>query len=434
MIYNFRKIYFVTYLVLFFSIQTNATKYYCDPLNGNSTNIGSSSSPWSTLESVFSAGKHFSAGDTIILKSGYHGSPVVSGINNNFVSILAESGAKPTMKNLLFINAKYWDISGFDISPQYANPAEYKFNMDIVGIKESASYIKVRNCNIFTVADISNWSQIDWETKSETGINCNAPYCMLDNNHIYNVSMGIQIAQKGTYTIASNNLVENICDDGTRGLANYCKFEYNTVQNMYVANNNHDDLFQSWSGGTAEKPVVGSDTVVGIEIRGNKFIAHTNAKQPLMTYPQGIGCFDGFAKDWIIENNLISVEDYHGITLLGAINCKIMNNTIVQNPYTLDVIRIPAITISKHKTRGFSKGNLIRNNLTPKLTIDEGAGLEDHNMILLGYRSSFVDYLKLDLHLKPKSKALKAGSEQDTPTIDIDKNTRIAPYSIGCYQ
>lgn len=89
MIYNFRKIYFVTYLVLFFSIQTNATKYYCDPLNGNSTNIGSSSSPWSTLESVFSAGKHFSQGDTIILKSGYHGSPVVSGINNNFVSILA---------------------------------------------------------------------------------------------------------------------------------------------------------------------------------------------------------------------------------------------------------------------------------------------------------------------------------------------------------
>lgn len=434
MAFNLRKIYFVVYLTLIFSTQTNATKYYCDPLKGNSINIGSSSSPWATLESVFSASKHFSSGDTLILRNGYHGSPVVSGINSNYVSILAEAGAKPKLKNLLIINAKYWDISGLDISPQYANPAEYKFNRDMVGIKESASYIKVRNCNIFTVVDISNWSQNDWETKSETGINCNAPCCILDNNHIYNVSMGIQIAPKGTYTVASNNLVENICDDGIHGLANYCKFEYNTLRNMYVANNNHDDLFQSWSGGTTEKPVIGSDTVIGIEIRGNKFIAHTDSKQPLMTYPMGINCFDGFAKDWIIENNLISVEHYNGITLLGAINCKILNNTLVQNPYTLDVIMVPAITVGKHKTRGFSKGNLIRNNLTPKLAIDEGAGVEDHNMILLGYRSSFVDYLKLDLHLKVKSKALKTGSEQKAPTIDIDKNARIAPYSIGCYQ
>src|SRR6185436_8988786 len=120
-----------------------------------------------------------------------------------------------------------------------------------------------------------------------------------------------------------------------RGLSDYGKFEYNLIKNFYVANANHDDVFQSWSGGVYGIPV-GEDTVTGIEIRGNTFISHTDPNQPLLTEPQAIGCFDGMFKDWIVENNLIITEHWHGISLYGAINCRVVNNTIVENPLNFD--------------------------------------------------------------------------------------------------
>ena len=52
-------------------------------------------------------------------------------------------------------------------------------------------------------------------------------------------------------------------------------------------------------------------------------------QQPHRGALQGIGCFDGMFVDWIIENNVIIVDHYHGITLGGARGCRIVNNTVI---------------------------------------------------------------------------------------------------------
>lgn len=39
--------------------------------------------------------------------------------------------------------------------------------------------------------------------------------------------------------------------------------------------------------------------------------------------------FDGWYDDFVVENNLIITNTYHGIAFYGARNCKIVNNTVV---------------------------------------------------------------------------------------------------------
>ena len=70
--------------------------------------------------------------------------------------------------------------------------------------------------------------------------------------------------------------------------------------------------------GRAERRESERGEVVGLVLRGNTIINYEDPDQPHRGTLQGIGCFDGMFVDWIIENNVIIVDHYHGITLSGA--------------------------------------------------------------------------------------------------------------------
>ena len=406
------------------------TDYYCDPNNGSMSNTGTSASPWSTLENVFAANKQFEPGDVIYLRAGYHGTPTITGINADYVTIMPQSDHTPEVKKLVVENAAKWVISGLTVSPEIVNSYE---RGNFVKINSSASYITLKDCFIYSALDTEGWSQSDWENRMGNGISCSGPHCLITNNHIKNISFGLSLNRPARYTVVSHNVIENVLNDGVRGLSDYGKFEYNTVKNFYVSNSNHDDIFQSWSGGSNGVPV-GADTVTGIELRGNLFISHTDPDQPLITHPQGIGCFDGVFKDWIIENNLIVTEHWHGISLYGAINCKIVNNTLVENPLDLADKMVPWIKVTAHKNNTPATGNLVRNNITSSMKNDDDIGTVDHNIVTKDYTDHFVDYAAFDFHLKEGSDAIDAGSDENTPVIDLEQNTRTKPYDIGCYE
>ena len=63
--------------------------YYVNPVGGHISNNGSINSPWDTLANVFLNNKKLGAGDTIVLMSGYHGMPNITGNNSNYVTIKA---------------------------------------------------------------------------------------------------------------------------------------------------------------------------------------------------------------------------------------------------------------------------------------------------------------------------------------------------------
>ena len=149
------------------------------------------------------------------------------------------------------------------------------------------------------------------------------------DNRLLNVNFGISVGASDS--LITGNLVENFAGDGLRGLGNHCTFEYNTVKNCYKVNANHDDGFQSWSTGPGG---VGTGEVVGVVLRGNTIINYDDPNQPYRGTLQGIGCFDGTFVDWVIENNVIITDHWHGITLLGARNCRVINNTVMDQNNT----------------------------------------------------------------------------------------------------
>jgi hypothetical protein len=418
---------------------SRAVGYYCDPVTGSMSNNGSSSSPWSTLEAVFAANKTFNSGDVINLRTGFHGAPTIKGINSSNVVIQPEPGNVPTLSRLKTLGASNWSISGLTISPELASPAATGGN--VVELDATSNHIALDSCLIYSANNPASFSQTQWEGMA-TGISTAAPYSLINNCHIKNVNNGAII--DGSNSSFTHNLVENIAGNGLQTAGDNSKFEYNVVKNFYVKNANQDNMFASASHAVGGG-VAGSGTVKGVELRGNQFIAMTTPiLYPTMmqdangvkVQPRGIACFDGFYENWVIENNLVVAEDANSISLYGAVNCKVLNNTIVENPANINTDDLANLGIFDHQTRGVSSGNLVRNNFAKSISIAPSTltTTVDHNIAASDYSNYFVNYLNYNFKLNPDGAAVNMGSEIGTPSIDLEQHTRELPYDIGCYQ
>ena len=392
-----------------------AASYYVDPVKGGANNPGTIEQPWRTLQEMFSLRKTFEGGDTIYLREGYHGDVVINGENDSYVTIEAYKNEEPSVSRIRISNARFWHIKGLKISPEFAQP--YKQHT-LVDISESASHIKIENCMIFSVKDSSGWSAEDWVKKSCFGFVTQGTNIRLANNHLLNVDHGFLVI--GKHSIVENNIVENFSGDGICALGDHGVYQYNVIKNCFKVDDNHDDGIQSWSVG--EKGV-GSGVVKDVVLNGNLIINHSDPNQKYKGTPQGIGCFDGFYEDWVITNNIVIVDHWHGITLGGARNCRIINNTVVDiNEGTPGP---PWIVIDKHKDGRESTNNIIRNNLAKTFPSKAGIGRMDHNMVITSYEDFFEDYSKLDLRLKKGSPACDAGSNEEITKSDFLRNNRV---------
>jgi hypothetical protein len=413
------------------AFNATATTYYCNPATGSMSNPGTYSSPWSTLEAVFAANKTFAPGDAILLYSGYHGLPVVKGNNTGYVSIIAVSGQVPKMKKLIFSNAQRWYVSGLYVSPEYAGSYE---KGNFIQVNTTSSYITIQNCRVFSAASIAGWSGDTVLRRFGNGIVVDGPNCRVYNNLVKEVHYGIVINKLSTNTNVQYNTVEGYDEDGLRGLASYCKFEYNLVKRSYSIDEKHDDGFQSWTVDSAGTP--GKGILYNVELRGNVFINAESASQPFANDAygcHGIGCYNGIYQNWIVENNLIVADWPYTLGFVGAINCRIVNNTVMTNPLNLRP-DIPFITVINDPARGPNSGNILNNNLTSAMGTITSGTTQSNNIISTAYTSHFVNYSNFDFHLKSTSAAVNAGTTTGAPAIDLDSNARTSPYDVGCYE
>jgi len=403
------------------------TEYYCDPVSGSMSNEGSLESPWASLQAVFTAQKLFKAGDTIHLLSGYHGEPSINAENTDYVYIKPASGASPRLSKISFGgNSAYWNLSGVTVSRSFASV----YSIDTM-VSLGGKYIVVDDCDIYSVDDISSWGISDWLAYGATGVNINGTYCLLKDSTVRNIRWGVFM--NGDYSVMSGCRILHFSGDGARPLGNYTVIEDTLIADSYKVDDNHDDAIQSYTDGPGG---IGSGVIKGVILRRNTIIETTDLNRPLQGALQGIGLFGGFYDDWIVENNVVLVSAFHGIAFYGARNCKIINNTVINQFGNSRVwIRIEA-----NGAFGGGSGNLIANNLTREIysTSASYATIRNNSVINASdYEAYFVDYPN-DLRLKAGSPAINAGFNADAPIDDLTGAIRLSGSNVivdtGAYE
>jgi parallel beta-helix repeat protein len=434
----------------------NSAEFYVDPVHGDMSNDGSPGKPWRNIQAVFdqglvesqqwvrlpyrdgakltpkNTGAPVRAGDTIYLRSGYHGELEIRGYyNSDVITIAAEKAHTPKLARIRIRSGARWMLHGLHISPEFADSFEPATLIDLGwhGFHGPVHDITVRECRVESVQDSSSWTVQDWNALACNGIQVDGRNMTVRNCTFRNVNFGISVS--AVDSMIAGNTVENFAGDGMRGLGDNTTFQYNTVKNCYDVNRNHDDGFQSWSRG--EDGRVGGGEVRGVVIRGNTIINYEDPQQPHRGTLQGIGCFDGMFVDWVVENNVVITDHFHGITLSGARNCRIINNTVIDRKVGRP--GPPWIRIGSHKNGTSSTGCVVRNNLTSSLNVNDGVTV-DHNLILKDPKALFADVAARDLRLRSDSEAIDAGSPDMAPSRDAERTSRPQGkgIDIGAYE
>jgi parallel beta helix pectate lyase-like protein len=435
-----------------------AADFYVDPVSGSDAGDGSAANPWRTLQAVVqanrietrnweslpyqpglnlgtvNAGAPVRAGDTLWLRSGYHGPLVLQGAYNaSPITIAAQPGHVPRLKSVLVQAAQNWILRGLSISPSHAPPLA---PITIVTVRDHNWFgpawdVEIDRCEIFTVADASSWGASEWTTVASSGVSVGADRVTVRGSRVRNVRFGISVTGAGARI--RGNLIDGFSADGMRGLGDDGLFDYNRVQNNYVGDppdGNHDDGFQSWSVGPGG---VGTGEVRGVTLRGNVFVNHRDPDHPLRSSMQAIGCFDGFFVDWVVENNVVITDHWHGISFLGMRDSRIVNNTVID----LDGSSPgpPWIMVAPHKDGRPSQNVVVRNNLATDFSLVGTNVIADHNLEFANAAALFMAP-PYDLRLLPGAAAVDAGSSSLAPAADVDGLPRPqgAGIDLGAYE
>lgn len=432
-------------------VPADARAFYVDPVAGDDANDGSQASPWRNLSSVLASkvetqrfevpyspssqlipknvGAPVHGGDTIFLMDGDHGDVFLRGAHNEIPVVLASApGHQPVVQKLRLQAVARWRLVGLTVSQEPSGQNTGRNNMVHI---ESHSYhgpssdVTVEGCSLYSARDTSAWTVTDWTTLADTAIHCSGPRMRLVGNTILNVDFGV--IANGHGAVIQDNTVTNFAGDGMRPGGDDMVVQFNTIKNCYDVDGNHDDGIQVYVG-----PAGGSARNV---YRGNTIISSEDPQQPFRGTLQGIGFFDGPYIDYVIENNVVMVEHWHGITVNDAVGCRIVNNTAVnhyQNQFSA-WIRLGG---------SGNRNNVIRNNISGSFQYPVGTTTFDHNLLLSDRPGSgalpedvFVDLAGLDLHLKSGSPAVDAGNSVLAPTVDRDNARRsVGGVDIGAYE
>ena len=391
--------------------------YYCDPVNGATANDGSTVHPWRTFGEAMAAPKTLSAGDTVYLRRGYHGEFTLSGVNTDYVTVIAEPGHTPTMK-LTLMNAQYW---------HFKNITFLKTVVIDTDANEGSPNNTFEGCYL-----------------PNGGFSIFCTNIKILNNHIQRG--GIHYNYHSHNGLARGNVIEDFYSDAMNMKASFCTLEYNLVLDSHKVDANHNDCLQGWGS-------------KGNVVRGNLFAVYTDptradisdgeSSPEGISITQGIGCFDGTFDSWIIENNVFFIDHPIGIWILGAKNCTIKNNTVVrcgEKPWSTS--RLPNISIQSKKPTpngAPSTGNVVINNLAEAYELSDAGnagvsvGINSNNVIVSksAFTSTFLAWAKKDVRLKAGSNPIDKGTgNHNPPAIDADQNPRPtgATWDVGAYE
>ena len=438
----FSKYYFLTIFSLFtFSI--SATNYYCDPVNGNMNNNGTTeASAWSSLKDLFGSSKRnlLVEGDIVYLMNGAHGRSYIAKSNTGYVSIKALEGHTPKLAGIQFGTASFWSFDGLIFT---ADGSGGEFRTNFMNSKATTTHLKVTNCTFYMEEDSSSWTFDDWYEKTQKrsyhGLRIIGDFFTFNNNTIKNVYFGL--LTEGSNIEIKNNIIENFGADAIQmqNCSNVL-IENNIIRNAYLENyggnigghpSNHDDAIQ----------LLGlTSNLDNVVISKNKIynfidpITQDMIDNNLVGYQmQGIFLTDGHIINSLIENNLIVIDTYHGLTLNSSVNARIQNNTVVRTPNPLNS-QIARPWIMQYTGKGGTHtGGVVRNNIAQQYSTVGGNTIENNLTVSSSSVDDFFsDYSNFDFTLFESSLAVEAGVNTDLSDTDLVGNNRLFGTNVDC--
>lgn len=434
---------FLLFAFLFIYITNAQTTYYCDPVSGNNGNDGSQATPFSTFGSVNWANVGLQDNDIIMLLDGQHGNGFM--INQQFATNLLIQAENPNLAVLTKLQLNTSSNITFKDIKVDASTGSFDKNDPIVIGDIDTHYITMDNCLVQAADDSSTWTQADWYNNTASGVQFRGDNITLTNNMFLNLYQAVEV--RGDYTLMQNNTILNFAADAIRGLGSNCAYENNIIKNCFIDDYaiQHDDAFQAFQ-------TPGSALISNVTFRNNTIILFENPSQFVTdndligTLMQGVIITDGNAEGWIVENNLVINSQSHGITLYGAQNCRIQNNTVIQSQYVTELADVPWVSVQDQGKSGgrVNQDNIIRNNIAGRFTTwTYGTNTTDENNIdidqsaVANYDTYFVDYANGDFHSIETSPAVNGGVNTDLYTTDLDGNDRVYNNGIvdsSCYE
>jgi hypothetical protein len=456
--------------------------YYIDPVNGSESGDGSEQHPWRTLQQVIEDGliqcyrpsetsnpdselevvnenAPVKGGDRLLLRSGYHGHVALNAfVFKQWLTIAAQEGQTPVLSQFklqgafekIYLKGLTLLKDSYEGSGNYWEADSINHNSDACLYLASDSFwgngsqVKVNGLWVGTTKDASAWTADDWVEKSAAGISLrSATSCEIVNCHIENISFGLNIEYASDHTAAVGNTIKYFSGDGCRLISNDVYLAYNTITDCLKVDDNHDDAIQSYSRGADNSP--GTGVLYDNVLRGNLIIGTTDFSNPLAGSPQGIGCFDGFFDGWTVENNVVIVDHYHGISFYGMRNSFILNNTVIDQNHDNDIS--PWIMVTDHKNGTPSRNCIVANNIAYRSISASGTDVTaDHNFVVGRDNPDvlydlFVDPDNLDFHLLVNDTTLAdiidqgaSFADMASSAIDRDGVIRSGAPDLGAYE
>jgi hypothetical protein len=366
----------IALLLLAAAYPVPAATFHCDPVKGRPDGDGSAARPWRTIEEAIAAKRiqirdakgspsdpkaPVKPGDTILLRSGWHGViRIPGGVNDAFVTIAAAPGQTPQVGWIAIDGGRKWKVKGLTVSPSLAPTPLRKVPSNLVMLGErgdaACAELVVEDCFVYSVLDASRWTAKDWMETASSGIwlGRNGTGHVARNNYVLNTRFGINLCAPGV--LCEGNVVTDFSADGIRVTRDGQVVQYNVVKNIFVSaadgDKNHDDGIQAFLFNK------GWGTLRDVTVRGNLILSRERDDLPFPAGMQGIGFFDGPLVNFTVERNVVMVNHWHGITLGDAQGCTIRENAC----YSRWGGRArPWICLGQKRKQ--AKGNTVRDNL-----------------------------------------------------------------------
>lgn len=390
-------------ILCFLSIQMIfATDYYCDPVNGKESNIGTKTSPWKTLASVFEKGAKLNDGDVVFLLSGNHGDVKITGVNEKYINIKAVEGETPIVNSIVFgteeIPASRWVISNVNFKGSASS---------IVFIHENSTRIRLIENQFISVNSMN------------TAITIKGTQCKIESNVISNFKNGIKIS--GNKNQIRNNRIAFFNNNAIEVSGEYNLLEYNLIKESVVTDSDINNGIY-----------LNDLNIKGTIFRGNTIINFITFNRDNIGLCNGIYGKNLNVSESVFENNVIVSNGENGISVQGELsNLKIVNNTVVNPYFGLDfegntIINSPL----KIKVLGLDNSSniIIGNNLCNDVLFENIKGVADHNLTIPvsvhDFDMCFKNWALFDFSLGSDSKALNMGASDMAPTLDVSLNKR----------